>query len=154
MKKIIVGFELTLTLVLIVTITLAFGSKHDRSFGFTAESKYSFSSINTLTAEQSSQIRALRQSLLREVEPLQRELMIKNRKLNTFDSILEVDQTEALAKEREIWRIEAMLHEKIVNTTLEARKLLTREQDVQLPDFSSGVVGEKGFNPIMARCGI
>ena len=151
MKKIIVGFGLTLSLVLMVTITLAFGSKLDRSFGIRGESKYSFSSIPTLTAEQSSQIRAFRQALLKEIEPLRRELVIKHRELNTFESTPDVDQTAVIAEEKEIWRIESKLHEKIVNTTLEARKLLTPEQNAQLPDFSSGVVGERGFNPIMRK---
>jgi len=149
MKKIIIGLSLSFTVVLMVTIGLAFGAKLDRSFGIRAESKYSFCSIPNLTAEQSSQIQVLRQDLLKKIEPLQRELVIKHTELNTFDSTPEVDQTAVMAKENKIWRIEAKLHEKIVNTTLEARKLLTPEQNVQLPDFSSGIVGERGFNPIM-----
>ena len=147
MKKIIIG--LSLTLVLMVTIGLAFGAKLDRSFGIGAESKYSFSSIPTLTAEQSSQIRALRQALLKGIEPLQRELVVKHAELNTFELTPDVDQAEVLGKEKEVWQIELQLHVKIVDATLEARKLLTPEQNAQLPDFSSGVIGERGFNPIM-----
>jgi len=147
MKKIIIG--LSLTLVLMVTIGLALGAKLDRGFGIGAESKYSFSSIPTLTAEQSSQIRALRYALLKEIEPLQRELVIKHAELDTFELTPDVDQTEVIGKEKEVWQIELQLHVKIVDATLVARKLLTPEQNAQLPDFSSGVIGERGFNPIM-----
>ena len=56
-----------------------------------------------------------------------------------------------MTKEKEILQIERKLHEEIVNGTIEVRKLLTPEQNAQLPDFSSGVVGERGFNPIMCE---
>ena len=147
MKKIIIG--LSLTLVLMVTIGLALGAKLDRGFGIGAESKYSFSSIPTLTAEQSSQIRALRQALLKGIEPLQRELVIKQAELNAFELTPDIDQTAVMTREMEIWQIQSKLHEKIAGVTYEAMKLLTPEQNAQLPDFSSGVTGSKGFNPII-----
>jgi Spy/CpxP family protein refolding chaperone len=151
MKKIIISPGVTLSLVLMVTITLAFGSKLDRSFGIRAESKYSFSSIPNLTAEQSSRIQVLRRTLLKEIEPLQRELMIKRAELNTYESNPDVDQTAIMAKEKKVWQIQSELHEKIAGVTYEAMKLLTPEQQAHLPDFSSGVVGERGFNPIMSE---
>ena len=147
MKKIIIG--LSLTLVLMATIGLAFGAKLDRSFGIGAESKYRFSSIPNLTAEESSQIQLLRQDLLKKIEPLQRELLIKRAEFNTYGSNPDVDQTAVIPKEKEIWQIQSKLHEKIASVTYEAMKLLTPEQQAQLPDFSSGVTGSKGFNPIM-----
>ena len=150
MKKIIIG--LSLTMVLMVTIGLAFGAKLDRSFGIGgigAESKYSFSSIPNLTAEESSQIQLLRRDLLKKIEPLQRELLIKRAEFNNYGSNPDVDQTAVMAKEKEIWQIQSKLHEKIAGVTYEAMKLLTPEQQAQLPDFSSGVTGSKGFNPIM-----
>ncbi len=150
MKRIIISLSPTLGLIMIVTIGLAIGAKLDRSFGIGVESKYSFSSIPDLTAQQSSQIRAFRQALLKEIEPLQRELLIKRTEFNTsYGSNPDVDQTAVLAKEKEIWRIQSKLHEKIAGVTYEAMKLLTPEQQAQLPDFSSGVTGSKGFNPIM-----
>jgi len=151
MKKIITGFGVTLSLVLMVTIALASVSKLDLRVGAGPESNYSLSDIPTLTVEQSSQIRALRQVLLKEIEPLQRDRGAKEAGLRTLESIPDADQTAVMAKEREILQIERKLREEIVNATIEARKLLTPEQDAQLPDFSSGVVGERGFNPIMCK---
>jgi len=149
MKKIIVGFVVTLSLVLTVTIALASGFKPDRRAGL--ESNFSLSDIPDLTPEQFSHIQALRQALLKEIEPLQRERAAKEVELQTLESIPNADQTAVMAREKDILQIERKLHEEIVNATIEARKLLTPEQNAQLPDFSSGVIGEKGFNPIMCK---
>jgi len=151
MKKIIIGFGVTLSLVLMVTIALASGSKLDSRVGTKPESNYSLFDIPGLTPEQFSHIQALRQVLLKEIEPLQRDRAAKEVQLQTLESIPDAEQTEEMAKEKEILQIERKLHEEIVNATIEARKLLTPEQNAQLPDFSSGVVGERGFNPIMCK---
>jgi Spy/CpxP family protein refolding chaperone len=151
MKKIIIGFGVTLSLVLMVTMALASVSKLDRGVGAEAESNYSLFDIPDLTAEQFSHIQALRQVLLKEIEPLQRDRAAKELELQILESIPDADQTAVMAKEKEILQIERKLHEEIVNATIEARKLLTPEQNAQLPDFSSGVVGERGFNPIMCK---
>jgi Spy/CpxP family protein refolding chaperone len=151
MKKIIINLSLTLGLILIATIALASGSKLDRRFGVGPESNYSFFAIPNLTTEQSCQIQVLRRALLKGIEPLQRDRAAKEAELRTLGSIPGADQTAIMAEQREIWQIERKLHEKIVNATIEARKLLTPEQDAQLPDFSSGVIGERGFNPIMCK---
>ena len=73
MKRIIISLSLTLGLILVVSIALAFGSKLDRRFGIRPESNYNLSDIPDLTTEQSSHIQALRQALLEEIEPLQRD---------------------------------------------------------------------------------
>jgi len=151
MKKMIIGLSVTLNLVLMVTIALAFGSELDCRLGIRPESNYSLSDIPDLTPEQSFHIQALRQALLKEIEPLQRDRAAKEVELQAFESIPDADQTAAMATEKEILQIERKLHEDIVKATVEARKLLTPDQNAQLPDFSSGVVGERGFNPIMCK---
>jgi len=151
MKKIIVGFGVTLSLVLMVTIALASVSKLDRGVRTGPESNYSLLDIPGLTPEQSSHIQVLRQALLKGIEPLERDRAAKEVELQALESIPEADQTAVVAMEKEIFRIERKLHEEIVNATIEARKLLTPKQNAQLPDFSSGVVGEGGFNPIMCK---
>ena len=151
MRKIIIGFGVTLSLLLMVTIALASGSELDHRLGISPEANYSLSDLPDLTPEQSSHIQALRQVLLKEIEPLQRDRAAKEVQLQTLESIPDADQTEEMAKEKEILQIERKLHEEIVNATIEARKLLTPEQNAQLPEFSSGVVGERGFNPIMCE---
>ena len=151
MKKIIVGFGLSLSLVLMVTIAMAFGSKLDGSSRIRPESNCSFFAIPDLTAQQFSQIQAFRQALLKGIAPLQRDLLVKRAELNTYESNPNVDQIAVMAREKEIWQIAAKCREKIVNATVKATKLLTPEQNAQLPDFSSGVIGERGFNPIMCE---
>jgi Spy/CpxP family protein refolding chaperone len=151
MKKIIVGCSVTLSLLLIVTIALASGSKFDRKVGAGSESNYSLSDIPDLTPEQFSHIQALRQALLKEIEPLQRDRAAKEVELQALEAIPDADQTVIIAKEKEIFQIERRLHEEIVNATIEVRRLLTPGQNARLPDFSSGVIGERGFNPIMCK---
>jgi len=154
MKKITIGLGVTLSLVLIVTIAVASGSKLGRGVSTGPESDRSFSDIPDLTVAQFCHIQALRRALLKEIEPLQQDRAAKEIVLQTFQSIPSVpntDESAVMAKQKEIWQIEKRLHEKIVNATIEARKLLTPEQNAQLPDFSSGVVGERGFNPIMCK---
>ena len=145
MKKIvIIGLSLTLALALVVTVAMAWGPRFGPGFGGGPP-------FANLTAEQSSQIQALRQALLKEIEPLQRDLVTKKAELRALESIPDGDQTAVMARQKEIWEIVRKLHEKIANATLEAMKLLTPEQRAQFPDFSSGVVGERGFNPIMSK---
>ena len=149
MKKIIIVLSITLNLVLMVTIALASGSELGCRVGADPQANYSLLDLPNLTAEQFSHIQALRQGLQKEIEHLRRDRAATEAKLQTLQSIPDPDQTAVTAKEKEILQIERKLHEEIVNATIEARKLLTAEQNAQFPEFR--VVGEKGFNPNMCK---
>ena len=75
-KTTIIGVGLALGVALVATVALAwgpgFGPGFSRGFGGPA---YGSPPISNLTAEQSAQIQALRDGFLKEIEPLQKELL-------------------------------------------------------------------------------
>ena len=80
-KTTIIGLGLILTLALVATVALAWGPGFGRSFGGPA---YGSPPIPNLTADQSAQIQALRDSFLKETEHLQKELYAKGQELRTL----------------------------------------------------------------------
>jgi len=146
-KVMLLSLSLFLGLTLTVTAAMAWGPGLGQSFGMGQE--FGCPDLPILGEKQFHKVQALEEAFLKEIEPLQQSLVKKEAELRTFESTPDADQAAVMAKEKEVWQIESKLHEKIVNATLEARRLLTPEQNTQLPDFSSGVVGERGFNPIM-----
>jgi Spy/CpxP family protein refolding chaperone len=94
-----------------------------------------------LTADQSAQIKALRDSFLKETGPLQKELYAKGQELRNLWSSTNPDQAAIIAKQKEISDLRSQLQEKATNLGLEIRKVLTPEQLAQLP------AAGKGFGP-------
>jgi Spy/CpxP family protein refolding chaperone len=84
-RNAIVGFCVILALALVATVALAwgpgFGPWFGRGFGGSANG---VPPIPDLTAEQSSQIQALRDGFLKEIEPLREELFTKGTELRTL----------------------------------------------------------------------
>ena len=80
-RAIIIGLTLTLALALIATVALAWGPGFGRGFGMGPG--YGDPPISNLTTEQSSQIQALRQASLKEIEPLQKDLITKRIEFET-----------------------------------------------------------------------
>jgi Spy/CpxP family protein refolding chaperone len=136
-KTTIIGLSLVLGLALVATVALAwgpgFGPGSNRGFGGPA---YGSPPIPNLTAEQSAQIQALRDSFLKETEPLQKELYAKGQELRKLWSTQNADPAAIKAKQNEIFGLQAQLQEKATSFRLEVRKVLTPEQLAQLPDFS------------------
>ena len=107
-----------------------FGPGFGRGFGGPA---YGSPPIPNLTADQSAQIQALRDSFLKEIEPLQKELYAKGQELRKLWSTQNVDPAAIKAKQNEISDIRSQLQDKATNLGLEIRKVLTPEQLAQLP---------------------
>ena len=84
-KTIIIGLSLVLGLALIATVALAwgpgFGPGFGRGFGGQA---YGSPPIPSLTPEQSSKIQTLRETSLKEIEPLQKDLWTKRTELRNL----------------------------------------------------------------------
>jgi Spy/CpxP family protein refolding chaperone len=139
-KTTIVGLGLVLALALAATAALAWGPGFGRGFGGPG---FGSPPIPSLTAEQSAQIQALRDSFLKEMEPLQNVLWTKRTELRTLWSNPNTDQAEITTKQKEIWDLQSSLQEKAANLSLEIRKVLTPEQLAQLPAFARGA----GFGP-------
>jgi Spy/CpxP family protein refolding chaperone len=148
-KTIIIGLCLALGLALMATVVLAwgpgFGPGSGRGFG---EPAYGSPPIPNLTAEQSSKIQTLRETSLKEIEPLQKDLLTKRTELRNLWLAKTPDQAAITAKQNEIFDLQSKLQEKATNLGLEIRKVLTPEQLAQLPAFSQGA----GFGP-GAGCG-
>ena len=143
-KTTIVGLGLALSLALVATVALAwgpgFGPGSGRGFGGPA---YGSPPIPDLTSEQSSQIQALRDAFLKEIEPLQNDLWTKRTELRNLWSNPDSDPAAITAKQQETFAVQAKLQEKAANLGLEIRKLLTPEQLAQMPAFGRGA----GFGP-------
>ena len=160
-KTTIVGLGLVLALALVATVALAwgpgFGPGSGRGFGGPA---YGAPPIPNLTADQSTQIQALRDAFLKDIEPLQQNLWTKRTDLRTLWSDPKTDPAAITAKQKEVWDLQSKLQDKATNLGLSIRKLLTPEQLAQLPGFSQGVgfgpgagFGPRGFGPPMGMRG-
>lgn len=143
-KTIIIGLCLALGLALMATVALAwgpgFGPGFGRGFG---RSAYGSLPIPNLTAEQSSKIQTLRETSLKEIEPLQKDLWTKRTELRNLWLAKTPDQAAITAKQKEIFDLQSRLQEKAINLGFEIRKVLTQEQLAQLPAFGTG----RGFGP-------
>jgi Spy/CpxP family protein refolding chaperone len=157
-KTIIIGLSLVLGLALVATVALAWGPGFGRGFG--AGPGYGTPPIPNLTADQSAQIQALRETFLKENEPLQKELYAKGQELRKVWSTQNADPAAIKAKQNEISDIRSQLQDKATNLGLEIRKVLTPEQLAQMPAFSQGAgvgpgagFGPRGFGPPMGMRG-
>ena len=143
-KTTIICLSLALGLALMATVVLAwgpgFGLEFGRGFGGPA---YGSPPIPNLTAEQFSKIQTLRETSLKEIEPLQKDLWTKRVELRNLWLAKTSDQAAITAKQKEIFDLQSKLQEKTTNLGLEIRKVLTPEQLAQLPAFSQGT----GFGP-------
>ena len=166
-KTIIIGLSLTLAVSLVATVAMAwgpgfgpgfgrgfggpsygsppawgsgFGPGFGRGFGGPA---YGSPPIPNLTADQSSQIQALRGAFLKETQPLQNDLSTKRTELQTLWSDPKADVAAITAKQKEIWGLQSKLQEKAANLGLQIRKVQTPEQLAQLPTFGRG----PGYGP-------
>jgi Spy/CpxP family protein refolding chaperone len=144
------GFCAILGLALAATVALAwgpgFGPMFCRGFGGPANG---VPPIPDLTAEQSTQIQALRDGFLKEIEPLREELYTKGTELRTLWSSPNPDAAAVTAKQKEMLALQSELQEKATTFGLEIRKVLTPDQLAQLPAFSqNGTFGPgAGFGP-------
>jgi len=140
-KTTIIGLSLVLGLALVATVALARGPGFGGGFG--AGPAYGSPPIPNLTADQSAQIQALRDSFLKETESLQKDLYAKGQELRKLWSTQNADPAAIKAKQNEIFALQTQLREKSTDLGLEIRKVLTPEQLAQMPAFSKGA----GFGP-------
>jgi Spy/CpxP family protein refolding chaperone len=151
-KTIIVGLGLVLLLALVTTVALAWGPGFRPGFGWGfGGPAVGVPPIPNLTAEQSAQIRVLREAFLKEIEPLQKELYTKGPELRSLWQSPNPEQAAIAAKQKEIFDLQLKLQEKATNLGIEIRKMLTPEQLAQLPAFSQGTGfgSSAGFGPGM-----
>jgi len=97
-----------------------------------------------LSAEQTQKMQTLRESFFKETIPLRNEMTIKKLELQTLWAQAKPDGEKILAKQKEINALRAQFQEKATKSRLEARNILTPEQQAQVGTFwGSG----RGFGP-------
>src|SRR4030065_1974710 len=105
-KTIVIGLSLVLGLALVATVALAwgpgFGPGFGRGFGGPAAG---VPPIPNLTAEQASKIQTLRETSLKETEPLQKDLWTKRTELRNLWLSSNADQAAITAKQKEIFAL-------------------------------------------------
>ena len=107
-----------------------------------------------LTAEQTQKMQALREGFFKETVPLRNEMTIKKLELQTLWAQAKPDEAKILAKQKEINALRAQFQEKATKNRLEARNILTPEQQAQLgsyggygPGYGRGYGMRGGFGP-------
>ncbi len=122
MKRIvIIGLSLTLAVVLIAAVAMAWGPRFGPGFGGGPP-------FANLTAEQSSQIQALRDAYLKEIAPLREAMLAKGTELRSLWSTPNADPATVVAKQKEMFDLRTQLSEKANSFRLEMQKLLPADQ--------------------------
>jgi Spy/CpxP family protein refolding chaperone len=138
-RIVIIGLGVILALALVATIALAWGPRFGPGFGRSFGPGPGYGSagppIANLTPEQSSKIQALQQAYLKEMAPLQQELLAKGTELRSLWLAPKPDPAVVTAKQKEVLDLQSKLQEKATNLGLEIQKVLTPEQKAQLNTF-------------------
>jgi len=90
-----------------------------------------------LTAEQIKQMQNLRTELFNETATLRETLLARNAELRSLWAQKDPNQTEILKKQKEVNDLRAQLQEMGVKHQLQARGVLTPEQQIQLQGYLS-----------------
>ena len=144
MKKIvIIGLSLTLALALVVTVAMAWGPRFGPGLGGGPP-------FANLTAEQSSQIQALREAYLEEAKPLWSELRDMRIGLRFAVSDPKVQPQAVLDKQRKFSALQARFENLLFSYQVKARAIFTKEQMERFPPdcplkMGTGYRGGKGF---------
>jgi zinc resistance-associated protein len=104
-----------------------------------------------LSPEQTQKMDSMRASFFKETTPLRNEMTTKHLELRALWSQSNPDQAQILAKQKEINALRAQMQEKSTKFRLEARNILTPEQQAQFRDLPGGY-GSFGPGQGM-RCG-
>lgn len=157
MKKILViGLSLALAVALVATIAMAWGPRFGPGFAGGQGFGIAGPPFANLTPEQSSQIQALRDAYLKEIAPLQQQLLAKGRELTNPWSTPNPDPAAITATQKEIFDLRSQLQEKANQFRLEMQKLLPADQQASIgpwagfgpgPAFGPGFGSGRGFGP-------
>jgi Spy/CpxP family protein refolding chaperone len=144
-KNIIISIAVVFALVLVISTAMAFGPGYGRGMG--SGPGYGSPPVSNLTPEQSSKIQVIQQKNLTEITPLREQLFAKRTELRTLWLSQNPDQAQINALQQDMLDINAQLQEKATNARLAMSKILTPEQQAQLPAYGAGI------GPGMGRMG-
>ena len=133
----------TLTIVMALFVLALFASAaiagpgYGRGMGYGPG--YGVPPVSNLTQEQTTKIQTIREAQLKEIAPLQQQLLAKKTELRAAWLSQNPDQAKISALQKDILNISAKLQEKTTNARFEMRKVLTPEQQTQLSLYGSGM---------------
>lgn len=141
-KNILIGILIVLVFVMATSAAFA-GPGWGRGMG--CGPGYGYLPVSSLTPEQSSKIQAIRLASFEESQPLQQQLFAKKTELRGLWLSQNPDQAKISALQKDILNIQMKLQEKGTKTKLEARKVLTPEQQAQVSLYGPGMGHGKGW---------
>ncbi len=124
MKKISILAILTLVLTSVSTMALAEDATL-RGFGVGRVFGFPDPAIANLTKEQSLQVQALRDSFLKNAEPLRQELLKKSTELQSLEVTQKSDRDDIKARENQISDLRAKLDGEINSYKKEVQRILS-----------------------------
>lgn len=141
-RYMVIGLVMALALCLIAELALARGPGYGMGGGYGPG--YGYAAIPNLTSEQSAKLQSLQQEHLKDVAPLQQDLLKKKTELRSLWLGQNPDQVKVTALQKEVLALQGKLQEKGTAYRLEARKVLTPEQQAQVSAFGPGYGRGKG----------
>ena len=130
MKKITIMLILAFVLTLTASMALADDSG-SRSLGPGPVFEFPEPAVSNLTADQSAQIQALRESFLKETAPLQEELLEERTELRNVELMPEPDPAAIKSRLNELSDLRAKLEEETNSYKLEVDKVLKTTSKVK-----------------------
>jgi len=146
-KTTIIGLGLVLVLALVAPVALACGPGFSR--GFSMRPELAFRDIPILGEKQFHKVEALEKVFLKEVEPIQHDVLTKRTELRILEVAPDPDPTAVEAEQKEIRTLRSEIQEKVINLRFEIWKVLNPEQRAHFKVFGpivgfGGDVGTKG----------
>ena len=144
----------TLTIVMALFVLALFASAaiagpgYGRGMGYGPG--YGVPPVSNLTPEQVSKIQGITEAHLKEIAPLQQQMLAKRTELRAAWLSPNPDQAKINALQKDILNLNARLQEKSTSARLEMRKVLTPEQQAQFAVYGPGMGYGRGK---MARMG-
>lgn len=148
-KSIFIGMATAIAFALIASSALALGAGYGRGTGYGPG--YYGCQVSNLTPEQAAKIQGIQQANLKEISPLQQQLMAKKMELRGLWLTKDPDQGKVNTLQKDILDLQGKLQEKSTNTRFEIRKVLTPEQQAQLTAY--GPVAGYGKGRMGGRMG-
>ena len=146
MRKIMfLSLSLFLGLTLVVTTSMAWGPGLGRGLGM--EGTFGCPDLPILGEKQFHKVEAFQESFLKEIEPLQNDLLKKTTELRILGLSPDSDPAAVEVKEKEIRDLQKKVWEKAAHHRGEIWKILNPEQRSQFDASGPGI----GFNPRRGR---
>lgn len=152
MKKTILTVMAVLFVAAVATSAFAFGWGRGPGYGPCGQGDLRGPAGLNLTAEQATQVKALRETHWREMKPLQEKMFAKRDELRKLWLEPNPDEAKIMAAQKEMRSLRDQMEDRMTAYRLDAVKVLTPEQKAKLGSFMDGrIPGHRrvhGFGPM------